>query len=309
MLITLEGIDGTGKAYQHAALVAAYEARGGEVIATREPGDIDFNPVEIERHLNDTRLFTWAAIRFAEDAGDPYASKALLGSLLLHYNTEIPADVRSWMRDLTGETEEPVVIRRVRDQHAPLTRLLDTDDALWARLFRYGIRNCIRHALMHAENSRLLTATQAGLLFYANHWRHQIEVIFRQPQATIISDRYAESELAYGAAFGANRIVFDLYKEGTLRAPDVTVLLTVDPLEAHRRLQGRSAAEQVKQQGKAWGALQVQARAQQEYLRLSQRTDYYDLNPHAAPHNWIIVDTTNKSQEAVAREIQNALNL
>ena len=152
----------------------------------------------------------------------------------------------------------------------------------------------VRELLLHGDD----VAPRAEALLYAADRAHHVATVVRPglaAGATVVSDRYVDSTLAYqggGRGLPAEELAgLSAWATGGL-VPDVTVLLDLDPADARARTVRRtSAPDRLEREGAAFHAA-----VRQRFLALAA----------AAPHRYAVLDAAG-TPEAVAERVRAAV--
>lgn len=155
--------------------------------------------------------------------------------------------------------------------------------------------NFIRE-LVKRHHEEDFTPKAEALLFFAAREQHLNEVI--RPAlargAIVVSDRFVDSTYAYQAAGGkVDRKIIELLDEIIVgdTKPDMTFVLTVDPLVGLARAGKRGELDRMDSKGESY-----YTRAQNEYLRMAEE----------APERYSVIDA-NVSMEQVSAQLMPAL--
>jgi dTMP kinase len=153
----------------------------------------------------------------------------------------------------------------------------------------------IRHMLFTDPTTHKLDGEVTDLLFLADHiqlWRRTIQPALREGKV-VVSDRYADSQFAYGVAKGASAWTTSNYKQRFGPQPDATVLLLGDPTFLRPRTKRAGTTEEGKQDGKRWEGV-----TEQEIVR-----DAYLLQLAPLPRTITVQVTEGKDIPTIAEEI------
>lgn len=311
--IAFEGIDGSGKStalfgyhseeefipgvYQRLEAAMPFRLR-----PTREPGSLTYSDgaepawettplMDIERHLNEAAFWTGMA-RFqvnewseGPETGSSFfaAKSAIMVAEFMRRHRALPAPIKSCL--LTPETASwPKALvdelQQIQADHEEAYDLVHDMPSLRNKFATYDARDCLRHALIGAEDSDRFPPEAEGLLFFASHVFNDRRLEQKLSDRSIaLYDRSGESQRAYGRARGGNAFIEDLYdRHGT--DPDLVVLFTVKPDEGLRRKGGP---------GSDWETAETLSAAQEAYLDRSGETEF----------DWIIVDTQERDPNTV----------
>lgn len=305
--ITLEGADGTGKSTVQKGFLTSTE-RGQDlvpgvvdrlsealdrpVIESREPGSYhrdgtpfqSWDPLSIERHFN--KVMPMLGIAYMK-TDNVFARRVLDAAAFVARYDRLPNSVyksvlngKAWPSAFTQE------MGRIHAEWKELAETVEMNPVLMRNLSqKYNARDAIRHALIHATDSDELDGTAAGLMFFAGHTLHGEWLTTLPDDSLVISDRAAESNLAYGRARGDDKRIEELYMKRRAFTPDLVVLLTCEIEEIKERLGLRQKIE-----NKSWSKIGTIQQAQEAYLDLRNETDY----------PWAVVDTTgNDANRAI----------
>ena len=314
-VITLEGVDGTGKSTVHKGFLAetvsgqslvpgiVERLRSGHdrpVIESREPGSYhrdgpDFQawgPLSIERPLNTATKMLGIAYLKTEDR---YIRRILDAAAFTARHDTMPDTVYEAV--LKG-AEWPEAFRpelqAVHDEWLALIETLDKNPILRRRIVRkYNCRDAIRHALINAHDSDQLNPTASGLMFFAGHMLHGEWLAGLDDDAIAVSDRAAESNLAYGPARGDDPRIEELYRRRRPFTPDLVVLLTADLGTIAERTGLREDDA-----NKSWDDLTTLEAAQDRYLEMADEEEY----------PFVRVDTTDLDPQAAIEITQERIN-
>jgi thymidylate kinase len=297
MLLTLEGVDGTGKSTLFSRLTRRIRRNlPCGVLQDKEPGGWGFEVASLPTKWNhaDQLLALWAAAFHTYDhhTRDGARLGHTLGIALRliqggsctawHKQQLLCPEIGKPLPDTT--MQNPLVARA---RHA-----LQTQPDLREAVQSMHLRTIIRQVLLHTPESPTLSPLTTGLLFFADHTlASRFAGLQRKSRGTmVVFDRYADSQLAYGRVRGCPGIVERLYRQN-LYYPTQTILLTASPEVLEERISGRSKEEQAKQNGKAWNHIDFLIEAQKEYLRLTQEPD--------DPRDWVVINTDDLTPREV----------
>jgi dTMP kinase len=145
----------------------------------------------------------------------------------------------------------------------------------------------LRQILFHTVTTHNMAPGVADLLFLADHVQH-VEKLIKPALASgqvVISDRYSDSQFAYGAAKKCPAYIMEAYAAAFGPIPDITFLfVSADPVVTLTRAQARRG--ETHQSGKTWNLIQEQVNIQQQYLtRLvgESRTIVLTVQPDQTP--------------------------
>lgn len=299
MLITIEGVDGVGKtsvlqgSSEFMGLYDRLAATSVHFAMTKEPGSGNaYVPFVSGEYPTTVDFYLWAAMQQT-----------------IHLQPELAVRVRYILGRVRSALDSAYEPQHWAVQHftTPHPAYKSPRDAEYKAMLPEGLpskhvfntMDAIRLALMHADDSPTVPPTLSGLLFLANHLAHQehIRTILHNG-SNVLSDRYAESQIAYGRARGAHPIVEELYDKWGTMYPHHIILLTANPDVIEGRLTNRKErGEQTKQAGKNWNDPGLRTRAQEEYLKLSE--DH--------PSVWTVIDTTDQRPQDIVQEITDLL--
>lgn len=311
--IAFEGIDGSGKSTAMLGYHGEDEFVPGvyqrldrclntQVRPTREPGSLKYSEsatpawqttptMQVEPHLNEASFWTGMARyqvnKWSEGPEEPGSafftakSAILVAEFARRYRT-LPSTVKAALRN-EGVRWPPSLseeLKQIQSDHEEAYDFVHDMPSLRNKFSTYDARDCLRHALVGAEDSDQFPPEAKGLLFFASHVfnNHRLEQKLG-PRSVVLSDRTGESQRAYGRARGENEFVESLYDDyGT--DPDLVVLLTVEADEGLRRKGGPDSD---------WENLETLRKTQAAYLGRSGETGF----------DWIVVDTQERDPSTV----------
>jgi thymidylate kinase len=211
MIITLEGIDATGKStvlsghsgedgsFCHGVVEKIAKKTRRPVHPTREPGTISKTGdsqigwgktplLSLEPHLNQT-LFWINMARFqmmAEIDQDQLSETGsavsdtfnalVVAGFLAKYDDKFSSRPKQVEAVLSNHESWPQAFRaelnQIQEEFQETYDALREEPALAGKFETYDARDCIRHALVGARDSDSLPPTSSGLLFFADHTLH-----------------------------------------------------------------------------------------------------------------------------------------
>lgn len=282
MILALEGIDATGKStllsgyddgegqFYPGLVERLAQKTSRPVHPTREPGTISESTdsqigwrktplMSLEPHLNNTlfwinmaRYQMMAEIEEGElkETGTPVSdtfNALVVAAFLTKYGDSFASSPKKVEAVLRNHEPWPKAfgaeLNSIQKSFQDTFDALSEEPTLAGKFETYEARDCIRHALVGAEDSADLPPTASGLLFFANHCLHARalqgveESSVQEP--IIITDRGPHSQLAYGRARGDSNMVEALYDRHTPYVPDAVLYLEADMSVIEERLSER----------------------------------------------------------------------
>lgn len=313
--VTIEGADATGKSTLHRGFYRRlgedeFERVDGvvdrlaseldrDVVPSREPGRIPLAEkpwwdipgfLNIEPHLNQS--LQWIGLAWSMCPEGSQARRVLEAAGFAYRHGTLPDTVYNSCKS-GGERPDSFMMeyRGLKASWLDLETLVTADTTMQQRINRYSARDAIRHALIAAEDSDQLDPTVSGLLFFAGHLLHARWLGTLPDDTLVISDRSAESNLAYGRARGDDPKIEELYLSQRPIRPDLVLTLVCDAEEIKQRLDLRD-----KEENKSWGLEEI-IDSQRAYHSLAEEMD-------AA---FEFLDTTGRDEEDVIEEATNLL--
>jgi dTMP kinase len=174
--------------------------------------------------------------------------------------------------DGTGKTTQLRLLHeRIKSLHEDTVVVKEPGDVVDGKYIGSEIGAKVREILFFdpvlKTSTGVLDRDVRDLLFLCDHiqlFRKTIEPALKAGKL-VISDRYADSQFAYGPAKDSTPWIQKLYRQKYGPLPDVIVLLVGDPAILAPRTK-RTGTEAGKQEGKSWAGLEGQKLIRDAYL-------------------------------------------